>query len=58
MNSAKGSDFIMIARTDDPRKFFPYFKDHQRLKSISIHLHKDYTITYQVYLLQGFTGYK
>ena len=57
MNAAKGSDFIMIARTDDPRKFFPYFADHQRLKPIRLQLHKDFALTYQVYLLQGFKGY-
>lgn len=57
MNTAKGSDFIMIARTDNPHKFFPYFMGHQRLKPIILRIHKDYTLTYQVYLLQGFKGY-
>lgn len=57
MNSAKGHDFLMISRTDDPRKFNPYFVRKQRLKPIAIEINKDYTLTYQVYLLEGFKGY-
>jgi hypothetical protein len=57
MNAAKGADFIMIARTDNPRKFYPFFNGYQRLKPIVIRVHKDYVQTYQVYWLQGFKGY-
>ena len=57
MNSAKGADFIMISRLGDAQAFFPYFQSHQQLKPIVITLDKDYTQTYQVYLLQGFKGY-
>lgn len=57
MNTAKGADFILISRTDNPRKFNPYFDHEQRLKPIAIPITKDYTLTYQVYLLEGFRGY-
>lgn len=57
MNASKGADFIMIARTDDPRKFFPYFREHGRMQPIAIPLYPDYSLTYRVYLLEDFKGY-
>ena len=57
MNAVKGADFLMITRTDSPKKFAPYFRSIETLKPITIPLYRDYSLKYVVYLLKGFKGY-
>ena len=57
MNKLVGRDFVFISKTQNIETVDNYFTSSNFIQKIDIKIHKDYSLEFYVYSLNGFKGY-